>query len=428
VRVALLDGIDLATAAALPAYRALCDRGASMTVDAGFPTVSLPIQSVLWTGLTQQQSGIEFVAERIDPPPAGSLPAQEPSSAAISESHPFIAGSFGFARAQPALDIAPEELSIWKQVGYPLLARALVAGDARLVFVHMLAPDSAGHKHGRESDEFRATAASADRLLGELIALDRALHGDATRWIVLADHGHRAGGGHGGEEAAIRLVRGCVAGPGAAEAAAGIAPGRLVHLVDVSRIIADSLGLAPHPSSAGRPLRAALTAPPEPGATLPRPGPRRWSIAVVLLLVAAAGTWWAARGRHRLLRLPWWWVIGYVSVVTIETVPTLSTPMIYKPLGQAMYMAALPGLLFLSIVAGAMVRRAGALRVVTAQLALPAAIALAALVLSWRAPPLMPVWTAHLSLFLVLLFTGAAVVALALLASLVPFASDRAPR
>jgi hypothetical protein len=39
----------------------------------------------------------------------------------------------------------------------------------------------------------------------------------------------------------------------------------------------------------------------------------------------------------------------------------------------------------------------------------------------------MPVWTAHLSLFLVLLFTGAAVIALAFLASLVPFASDRAP-
>ena len=427
VRVALLDGVDRVTADRLPSYRALCQRGLALTVDVGFPTVSLPVQAVLWTGLTQQQSGIEFVQARIDPPPPGSLPAQVPGSAAVSDTHPFISGSFGFARTWPPLETAKEDLAVWKATGFPLVARAQVAGAAPLVFVHVVAPDSAGHGHGRDAPEFAAAAAAADRLLGDLLALDRAVHGEGSRWLVLADHGHRGPGGHGGAERDIRLVRACLAGAGVtAPAGQPPDPPPLVHLVDLSRALADSLGLAPAADSTGRPLGTALAAGSPAGATLPRPGALRWAIAGALLLAAVIGSWLAAGWRA--WRLPWWWALAYVSVVSLETVPTLSTPMIYRPLGQTMYMAALPGLLLLAIVAGAAVRQTGPVRVALSQLLLPAAGAAAALVLCWRTPPLMPVWTAHLSLFLVLLFTGAAVVALAVLASLVPFASDRGSR
>jgi hypothetical protein len=421
LRVALLDGVDRDTADMLPAYRALCARGLSLTVDAGFPTVSLPVESALWTGLSQQQSGIEFVQARIDPPPAGSLPAREPSSAAVSESHPFIAQSFGFAHAWPRLDTAGQELADWKERGFPIVARELVASDRRLVFVHLLAADSAGHKKGRDSPEFGAAAANLDALLGQLVELDRAVHGARSRWLVLADHGHRPAGGHGGEEPRIRLVRACLVGPGL-ERAADAPSGHLVHMIDLSRAIADSLGLAPHPDSAGRPLWAAVAAPEQAGVSLPRPGPLRWAIAAALLTTAAFATWFAAR--RRVWRLPWWWVLAYLCVVTIRTVPSLSTPMIYKPLGQDMYLAALPGLLLLAITAGAAVRRTSPWRVVAAQLLVPAAVTAAGVVLSWRTPPLMPLWTAHTSLFLVLLFTGTLVVALAILASLVPMRSS----
>jgi len=417
LRVALLDGVDRDTADMLPAYRALCARGLSLTVDVGFPTVSLPIQSALWTGLVQQQSGIEFVQARVDPPPAGSLPAREPSSAAVSETHAFIAQSFGFARAWPRLDTKKEDVAPWAERGFPIVAEQMVASDTRLVFVHMLAADTAGHKKGRDSPEFGAAAANLDNLLGRLVDLDRSVHGDRSRWLVLADHGHLPAGGHGGEEPRIRLVRACLAGPGLERA--GDAPsGHLVHMVDLSRAVADSLGLPPHPDSAGRPLWAAVAATEQPKITLPRPGPLRWAIAAALLAAAAIATWFAAR--RRVWRLPWWWVLAYVSVVSIQTVPSLSTPMIYKPLGQDIYLAALPGLIALAILAGAAVRRTSPWRVAAAQLLVPAAVTAVGVVLSWRTPPLMPLWTAHTSVFLVLLFTGALVVALAVLASLVP--------
>ena len=417
LRVMLLDGVDRETADMLPAYKATCARGLSLTVDVGFPTVSLPVQSALWTGLVQQQSGIEFVQARIDPPPDGSLPAREKSSAALSESHQFIAQSFGFARAWPRLDAGKEEMATWKERGFALVAEQLVASDTRLVFVHYLAADTAGHKKGRDSPEFGAAAAAGDQLLARLVEVDRAVHGDRSRWLVLADHGHRPAGGHGGEEPRIRLVRACLAGPGL-ERAADAPSGHLVHMVDVSRALADSLGLAPHPDSAGRPLWAAIAAPEQPRATLPRPGVLRWAIAAALLTLAGFATWPAAR--RRVWRLPWWWVLAYLSVVTIRTVPSLSTPMVYKPLGQDIYMAALPGLFLLAITAGAAARRTSPWRVAAAQLMVPAAITALGVVLSWRTPPLMPLWTAHTSVFLVILFSGALVVALAILASLIP--------
>src|SRR6185503_21245836 len=104
----------------------------------------------------------------------------------------------------------------------------------------------------------------------------------------------RGAGGHGGSEDHIRVVRACLAGP---QLEWGGMPGKLIHLVDLSRAVADSLGIKPHPRSAGRPLGVALAAPEEPRATLPRPAWWRWGIACAALVAAAFATWFAARRR-----------------------------------------------------------------------------------------------------------------------------------
>jgi hypothetical protein len=269
-------------------------------------------------------------------------------------------------------------------------------------------------------------AAWADGFLGQLVDAERAAHGPGTRWLVLADHGHRAAGGHGGAEPWIRTVRACLAGSLPVQGRPQ--PGAYVHLVDVSRALADSLGVQLDPRSAGRPLYAALTAPVERDATLPRPGPARWAIAIFIRLAAAAITGWAARRRRGLL--PWWWPVAYLALVTIELPPSMSTNMIYQPLGRIAYQGALPGLCVLAIMAALALRRASPVRVTLAALAIPAGLALAALVLCGAiggaaGPPLMPRWTAHASVFLVMASSAAVVVALALVASAVPSSSDR---
>jgi uncharacterized membrane protein len=76
----LIDGVDRETARSLPRWSQLCDEGLELTVDSGFPTVSLPIQRVLWTGLTQQQTGIEFLYALLPAPEIG-VPGQVPGAA-----------------------------------------------------------------------------------------------------------------------------------------------------------------------------------------------------------------------------------------------------------------------------------------------------------------------------------------------------------
>jgi len=66
-RVVLVDGLSRAHAKTLPGLDAICDAGLELGVDTGFPTVSLPVQHALWTGLTQQESGVGLGAERGQP-------------------------------------------------------------------------------------------------------------------------------------------------------------------------------------------------------------------------------------------------------------------------------------------------------------------------------------------------------------------------
>ena len=54
----LIDGLAKATASTLPAWTALCKAGTAVDVEVGFPTVSLPVEVALWSGLTQQQTGV----------------------------------------------------------------------------------------------------------------------------------------------------------------------------------------------------------------------------------------------------------------------------------------------------------------------------------------------------------------------------------
>jgi hypothetical protein len=408
VRVVLIDGLGRREAADQPELAALCARGLDLALDTGFPTVSLPVQHALWTGRTQVQSGVMYRIAQLETPPVGALPARVPDSIAVAESHPEIVHSFGFATAIPAVPF--EDSASWRDEGFIAAARAAIVSASRLVFVHVLVVDETGHRFGAASPEYAAAAARADAWLGDLVRADP--DPATTRWFVLADHGHRSRGGHGDAEPEIRIVRACIVG--------GVEPGTqgALHLVDFQRAMVDALGLAPSVDSVGRPLAFAL-AHPDPEATLPRPGPLRWAAAVALVLVAAiataraAGTrWWA---------WPLWWPIAYATIVVAHGLITLSNPVVYPPLGRDVLVGAVPALVVLALV---LVRGAGqgTQRLAVAQLALPIALALAPALLCGaldllagrRAPPLVPIWTAHASVDATLAVAGCGLAAIVL--------------
>jgi hypothetical protein len=417
VRVLVLDGLSADHAEGMPNLGALCRDGLDLRVDTGFPTVSLPVQHALWTGRTQQQSGVWYRIPRLPEPPADALPRRVPGSVGVAESHADIVGSFGFARAVPSPDDteveAPE--SAWRREGFTAAALAAVASPTRLAFVHVLRIDEAGHAHGAASPAYAEAVVGADELLLQL----RAAAGPDATWLVLADHGHRPTGGHGGEEAAIRIVRACITGPGITAADHRAKPP--IHLVDLHHGLAESLGVPAHPSTAGRPLAFALEHP-DPEATLPRPSTAR-SILALALVLAGFGVVVRTAGL-RLRAWPWWLLVAYASIVVLRGWPTLSNPIVYPRYAGEMLAAGLPGAVVLALAARVGLRRDGLAATLVSQGVPIVTLLLACLVacggfsyalgLSY-VPPLLPGWTAHASLAFALLALGSLTLALVVL-------------
>jgi hypothetical protein len=244
--------------------------------------------------------------------------------------------------------------------------------------------------------------------------------GAATRWFVLADHGHRARGGHGGAEPELRIVRGCIAGGGLA---AGL-HGR-IHLVDLSRALFDSLALPPPAGAVGRPLGFAL-AHPDADATISA-GRRRGQLGLLAIalgtLVACGICLWLGRRRAGWSHwLGWgsmaWLPIAYAAIWIQSGALTLSNPIIYPPFGRDIALAGAPGLLLLWLTvfkAGATGGRGLRLGIVALVPAVAAALVsliasggIAVLTGVQEGPPLVEPVTGHTSVLLALVATASA--------------------
>lgn len=433
VRVVLIDGLSESTAQTLGTWSTLCRTGIDLDVDIGFPTVSLPVQVSLWTGLTQQQTGIVFRSDHpLETPLADSIPGKVPGSVAIAENHGYIVRSLAWSSVRPAA--APDnrardaDADAWKKQ-WESAATEAMRSDARLVFVHILRVDTWGHRKGRDSDEYRKAAAEADAILGRLYAA-----APDARWFLLADHGHLATGGHGGEEREVRQVEHCIVGPGIEARKAGP-----VHLVDVSRAIADSVGVELDKRSRARPLTAAMATPIDDDLAVPRLPLSRGALASFMLALGVALSVWSIR---RWWLAPWWFLLAVVVLFIVRGQPTLSTPMTYAPEGRALWITwiwVLPASA-IAVWFGVgspreMARPLAVLRIVAAQLALPLC-ALGASLLAcrgWAAllgahdAPVVPRFTAYTSAALLLTAHGGVSVALAVLARTVRSVFDRRP-
>jgi hypothetical protein len=345
-----------------------------------------------------------------------------PDSIAIAENHGYIVRSLGFATALPAagdrLD-RDHDPAGWASEWHAR-ARAAVESTARLVFIHILRVDTAGHKLGAASPQYAEAAGEADAILASLV-----VRAPDARWFLLADHGHLPGGGHGGEDAEIRRVEGCIVGPGIAATTGGP-----VHLVDVSRALADSLGLPLDKRSIGRPLSVALAHPLRGDDAIPPLPLGTGAAAVALLALGIAASVWAVR---RWWLAPWWFVLACMLLLAVRGMPTMSMPMVYgreslaslfdldRRLMMRSWLAALP-LLVACVWIG--VPRVGVARTLVAQLAVPFALLAGVLTAchAWaplfgaELAPVAPHYTALASPLLLIVAQGSGAAALAVLA------------
>jgi hypothetical protein len=111
--------------------------------------------------------------------------------------------------------------------------------------------DAAGHKHGGDSEEYRAAAQDADALIAKVLAVAD-LKKDTV--VVISDHGHLRQGGHGGHEPEVLSAMLFAIGAGIKPIAD--APER--SYLDVTPTVAALLGTLIPASSMGRTMLDAL--------------------------------------------------------------------------------------------------------------------------------------------------------------------------
>ncbi len=143
---------------------------------------------------------------------------------------------------------------------------AIQAEDMHLIFVHLGAPDGAGHRDGWMSDNYLAAVTATDTAIGRILdALDAENLHDETVVMVTADHG-----GHGGTHfldiPEDRFIPFIINGP-------GIAPGRLlceqIHVMDAAAMSLHVLGLPTASAIDGRVVTEASTDYDQPPCTPP---------------------------------------------------------------------------------------------------------------------------------------------------------------
>src|SRR5690606_15904929 len=130
------------------------------------------------------------------------------------------------------------------------------------------------------------------------------------------------------------------------------------------------------PASRGRPLSAALINPLSPDQGLPPIALGSGAIAIFILAAALAISGWGVR---QWWLAPWWFLLACGLLIATRGLPSLSTPMIYKPEGRDMYIVWIGALVIAFVATWAGMRRTTIARVLVAQLALPFAAAAAAI-------------------------------------------------
>ncbi|MCC6748446.1 MAG: alkaline phosphatase family protein [Deltaproteobacteria bacterium] len=425
LRVVLVDGLSLAAADALPELRSLCDRGLSLDLDVGFPSISLPVQHALWTGAWQQRTGVLFREEGLAKPVVPSLVevvrAAGGTAIAVAEGYRHLVASFPFAQI-----VAPARRG---ELFAPTVMRREVArasaSSAALVFVHLLAVDRAGHLHGGASPEYRWAAEAAGRVVGQVAAARRT--GETV--VVLSDHGHLAEGGHGGLEREVRYVRACAVG-------AGLPAGtrRAAAIPELATLFAGQLGVPPPPCAEGRTREALLAGAPAP---LPPAPPERsaaewaWLLAPLLLVVPFRRGLRGVRraGLAALLALPWSLACATGTVWLVYGAPSLSRAYVYPALPGKLLLASLVALPVLGLQLVGLARLGltiarRALLLALSSLA-PGLALLCASGAPWRTPPLDAVWTPWAS---TALGVGLALLGGLALSALWPLSEGGAPR
>jgi len=237
VAVVLVDGLRVDEARAMQSWRALAGESVTAAVRLRLPTLSRPFHHHAFTGVPSDLSGVrtnryveparhDSVMDRVRAA-GGSVFIAADGLDWIRRMH-GADGDGGSDDADALGAPLDDTLEAWREAPAP-----------SLLVVHYVQTDKTAHDGGIESPAHAEAIAAADALVARVAAVP-----DATLFVV-ADHGHRANGGHGGDEPEVARAPLLVRTPGG--------PARAIDRPLDADVLAPTLALAlgvPRPRSA----------------------------------------------------------------------------------------------------------------------------------------------------------------------------------
>jgi hypothetical protein len=226
-----------------------------VALDSGVPSRSRPVYHAMLTGVPQWASGIRangYAPGRADSV-ADRVRAAGGKVAWMLEGVPWFCELF----------CAPGDVVVeGRDVTSPGTFERVWDGAPDLLVIHLTDVDEAGHLHGAESPEYVEAARHAMATVATMRASTAGRPGsEGAIWLVGADHGHTAYGGHGGPEETVRRVSWvALFGPATSGDSGASAARFMTPMTSLAPTIARALGVdAPRESMAdGLPLLPAL--------------------------------------------------------------------------------------------------------------------------------------------------------------------------
>ncbi|MEM9193267.1 MAG: alkaline phosphatase family protein [Myxococcota bacterium] len=235
----LVDGLRVDEANELSALRSLSDEAVHGELRLPLPTISQPFYHAALTSVPQAGSGARTNAlgrvAVFDTLP-DRVRAASGTVAIFAENLDWMTTLVG----EPSDLLDASASALLEPLDRVLNLPREEAPD--FLLVHILEVDESAHRSGTESDEHRRALRDANEVLRRIVAKS----GDAALMIV-SDHGHIRGGGHGGDEPEVRRSPFYFRSP-------GVPPGTIQRDLQVEELaptLAAWMGIAPPRSSIG---------------------------------------------------------------------------------------------------------------------------------------------------------------------------------
>ena len=214
VVLVIVDGLrEDVSRSSMPTLNTLRTYAADISLTVPQPSLSFPNWTTILTGASQPISGVTtnwHSGKVLAPTIVDAVKASGGEAIVVGPTD--FTELFGI-QPGPRVSLRP-----WPKGGYlsgqlvnDTLRLSKESTAATLIVLHLPDVDEAGHEFGGGSANYRQTASKVDADISRLVA---GLQSPGTTFVIVADHGHIAAGGHGGWEPEVLHVPGIFAGDG----------------------------------------------------------------------------------------------------------------------------------------------------------------------------------------------------------------------